>query len=100
MFYDGGADEAQAAVDAAAHCFEASPWRWVPMTRATALSHLADAFDSRLDGLVASLFRENGKPRREADYEVHHTCALCVSRPASLFRTSAASPTLGRACRT
>ncbi|NIY69364.1 aldehyde dehydrogenase family protein [Streptomyces malaysiensis] len=72
VFYDGGAYEAQAAVDAAAHCFETSPWRWDPMTRATVLSHLADAFDSRLDGLVASLCRENGKLRREADYEVHH----------------------------
>ncbi|MEU2338995.1 aldehyde dehydrogenase family protein [Streptomyces sp. NPDC006654] len=63
---DGGADEAQAAVDAAAHCFETSPRRWDPMTRTTVLSHLADAFDSRSDGLVASLCRENGKLRRES----------------------------------
>lgn len=71
-FSDGGAGEAQAAIDAASGCFEADPWRLDAMTRATALSHLTDAFEARLDDLIDSLCLENGKLRPQASYEVHH----------------------------
>lgn len=71
-FHDGGAEAAQTAIDAATRTFQASSWRWDPMARATALSHLADAFDARLNDLIDTLCRENGKLRQEAVYEVQH----------------------------
>jgi betaine-aldehyde dehydrogenase len=61
----------QAAIDAAARSFTASPWRLDPMLRATALSHLADAYCGRMDDIVDTLCRENGKLRGEAWYEAH-----------------------------
>ena len=39
------------------------------MLRATALSHLADAYQARLDDVVDLLCRENGKVRYEATFE-------------------------------
>jgi betaine-aldehyde dehydrogenase len=71
-YCDGGEDVAKAAVDAAYRCFQDSSWRLDAMHRSSALSHLADAFEHRLDDLIESLCRENGKLRREATYEVHH----------------------------
>lgn len=66
------AEVAHGAIDAALRCFRTSSWRRDPMARATALSHLADAFDARLNDLIDSLCRENSKLRQEATYEVHH----------------------------
>ncbi|MFB7653019.1 MULTISPECIES: aldehyde dehydrogenase family protein [unclassified Streptomyces] len=59
------------AVDAAARAFTEGTWRLDPMVRATALSHLADAYDARMDEVVATLCLENGKLRREAGFEAH-----------------------------
>ncbi|MFZ0090051.1 MAG: aldehyde dehydrogenase family protein [Solirubrobacteraceae bacterium] len=68
-FYDGDAEQAQHAIDVAAATFQTSPWRADAMLRATALSHLADAYSARLDELIDTLCRENGKLRYEAGYE-------------------------------
>ncbi|MEV1011667.1 aldehyde dehydrogenase family protein [Streptomyces sp. NPDC049881] len=67
----GGRAEAEAAVQAAARAFETSGWRDDPMLRATALHHLADAYEARTGDLIDTLCLENGKLRGEAGYEVH-----------------------------
>lgn len=41
------------------------------MLRATTLSHLADAYAERMDDVVDTLCRENGKLRPEAGFEAH-----------------------------
>ncbi|MEV0848180.1 aldehyde dehydrogenase family protein [Streptomyces sp. NPDC049954] len=61
----------QAAIDAAAAAFAEPAWRLDPMLRATALSHLADAYDARMDEVVATLCQENGKLGPEAGFEAH-----------------------------
>ncbi|NUP03980.1 MAG: aldehyde dehydrogenase family protein [Nonomuraea sp.] len=70
-YADAGAEEGQAAVDAAARAFAEGTWRLDPMLRATALSHLADAYAARMDDVVETLCRENGKLRPEAGFEAH-----------------------------
>lgn len=72
VFHEGGAQVAEVAITAAATCFENTIWRHDAMVRSAALSHLADAFEERLDELVVSLCLENGKLAAEANYEVHH----------------------------
>lgn len=70
-YADADAAVGQAAVDAAARSFADSAWRLDPMLRATALSHLADAYADRIDDVVDTLCRENGKLQREAGFEAH-----------------------------
>ncbi|GAA3309826.1 hypothetical protein GCM10020295_75430 [Streptomyces cinereospinus] len=61
----------EAAIETAVRAFREGDWRLDPMRRATALSHLADAYAARLDEVVDTLCRENGKLRREAAFEAH-----------------------------
>ncbi|MGE4431147.1 MAG: aldehyde dehydrogenase family protein [Sphingobium sp.] len=68
-FHDGSAQTAQHAIDAARKAFETSPWRNDSFLRATALSHLADAYEARLTDVIETLCRENGKVRGEATFE-------------------------------
>ncbi len=68
-YFDGGAEAAQACIDAAAKAFEDDHWRCDPLLRSAALSHLADAFTARLDEVIATLCLENGKVRGEAAFE-------------------------------
>jgi len=70
-YADADAAVGQAAIDAAARSFADSAWRLDPMLRATALSHLADAYADRIDDVVDTLCRENGKLSREAGFEAH-----------------------------
>ncbi|HEY0813746.1 MAG TPA: aldehyde dehydrogenase family protein [Pseudonocardia sp.] len=70
-YADADAEVGQAAIDAAERTFKASPWRLDAMVRATALSHLADAWTVRMDDVVDTLCRENGKLRGEAAFEAH-----------------------------
>ncbi|CAM5645394.1 gamma-aminobutyraldehyde dehydrogenase [Streptomyces avidinii] len=70
-YAEAGTEIGQAAIDAAARAFTAGSWRLDPMVRATALSHLADAYDARMDEVVDTLCQENGKLRHEAGYEAH-----------------------------
>lgn len=70
-YADADAAVGQAAIDVAAHAFATSSWRLDAMQRATALSHLADAYTERMDDVVATLCRENGKLRGEAAFEAH-----------------------------
>jgi len=59
----------QRAIDVARETFETSAWRNDNYLRATALSHLADAYDARLREVIDTLCRENGKVRGEATFE-------------------------------
>ena len=70
-YADADAETGQAAIDAAARAFAETTWRLDPMLRATALSHLADAYEGRAGDVVATLCRENGKLTPEAGYEAH-----------------------------
>lgn len=70
-FCDGGADMAQAGIDAAVAAFRNGDWSTDPMLRTTALSHLADAYAARLDEVIDLLCLENGKLRSEAAFEAH-----------------------------
>lgn len=71
-YCDADAATAAAAISAAYDCFEQSSWRLDPMTRATALTHLADIFEARVDDIVALHTLENGKLDAEARRETNH----------------------------
>ena len=68
-YADGGAEAAQAAIDAAVLAFNDEHWRDDGFRRATALAHLADAYEARLTDVIDSLCLENGKLRGEATFE-------------------------------
>lgn len=68
-YVDGGAATAQAAVAAAKAAFRTTGWHNDNYLRATALSRLADAFDTHLQEVIDTLCRENGKVRYEATFE-------------------------------
>ena len=68
-FHDAPAPLAQAAINAARAAFERDGWRNDSYLRATALSHLADAFQARLSDVIDTLCGENGKVRGEATFE-------------------------------
>ncbi|WGS55150.1 aldehyde dehydrogenase family protein (plasmid) [Paraburkholderia sp. D15] len=68
-FHDAPEETMQAAIDAAEQAFLRSPWRSDAHLRAAALSHLADAFEARLDEVIDTLCLENGKIRPEATFE-------------------------------
>lgn len=70
-YADADADVGQRAIDAADRAFKGGDWRLDPMTRATALSHLADAYAARMDEVIETLCLENGKLRPEAGFEAH-----------------------------
>ena len=70
-YMDGGAEAAQAGIEAAAKAFRQESWRCDPLARSAALSHLADAFAGRLDEVVETLCLENGKTHHEAAFEAN-----------------------------
>lgn len=70
-YTEGDAEIGRTAIEAASRAFTEGSWRLDPMLRATALSHLADAYDARMDEVVDTLCQENGKLRPEAGFEAH-----------------------------
>lgn len=70
-YAEADAATGRTAIDAAVRAFTEDTWRLDPMVRATALSHLADAYTARMDEVVDTLCQENGKLRREAGFEAH-----------------------------
>lgn len=72
FFHDADAEVAQQAISAAGAAFEAGGWRDDPMLRSTALHRLADRYDQHREQLIASLCRENGKLRAEAERETSY----------------------------
>ena len=69
-FFDGGLAEAKSSVAAAKRVFVESDWKSDGMRRATALSHLADAYEQNSQELIDCLATENGKLKVEAGFEV------------------------------
>jgi betaine-aldehyde dehydrogenase len=70
LYADGGAAEAQAAIDAAARAFAETGWKRDAALRARVLEELAQAFERHSDALIDQLALENGKIRPEAQFEV------------------------------
>lgn len=68
-YFDGDAELAETAIEAAARAFARSGWRDDGYRRATALCRLAEAYESRLGDVIDTLCRENGKVRYEATFE-------------------------------
>lgn len=69
-YADGGAQQAQDAIDAARNAFRNTAWATDKALRSKALHELADAFERHAEDLVESLSLENGKIRAEARFEV------------------------------
>ncbi|WP_206243956.1 aldehyde dehydrogenase family protein [Novosphingobium terrae] len=71
QYHDASVEVAQQAIATARAAFETSVWRDDAFLRATALSHLADAYEAHLGEVVDTLAQENGKMRYEAGFEAH-----------------------------
>lgn len=89
-YFDGGLEEAKQAVTAARRAFHETDWKVDPMRRATALSHLADAYEQRAQDIIDCLATENGKTKMEAGFE-----AMQIVR-ALRFASGLALHTFGR----
>lgn len=69
-YLDGGVNEAKSAVGAALAAFRDTEWKADSTRRATALSHLADAYERRAEELATLISTEIGKIKAEARFEV------------------------------
>ena len=69
QWYDGGEDQARAAVAAAARAFVSSPWSRDRTLRHRALSNMAEHFDARAEELGTLVTKENGKKISEGRFE-------------------------------
>jgi acyl-CoA reductase-like NAD-dependent aldehyde dehydrogenase len=72
-FADGGAVEAQAAIDAAREAFRTTSWSRDRQLRSRALLQMADLLERRRDQFIQGLAQENGKPLVEAGLEIDLT---------------------------
>jgi betaine-aldehyde dehydrogenase len=87
-YFDGGGAAARAAIDVSFTAFHQSDWRRNGMARATALSHLADVFASRLSELIDTLLGErktHGRNDIRGDAHPPFT-AICVRSRDADFR--------------
>jgi betaine-aldehyde dehydrogenase len=69
QYFDASAEVVEQAIQAASVAFETTDWRDDPFLRATALSHLADAYEANLAEVIDTLSRENGKLVGESTFE-------------------------------
>jgi acyl-CoA reductase-like NAD-dependent aldehyde dehydrogenase len=69
-YNDGGAEEAQAAIDAARRAFDHTDWSRQRELRARVLNELADRLEARQEEFIRMLTREHGKIRADATFEV------------------------------
>jgi betaine-aldehyde dehydrogenase len=69
IYTDGGKREAAVAVVAAKNAFQHSAWKSNRHLRYKVLNQLADQFDIFYEYLVEALMLENGKVRKEAEFE-------------------------------
>jgi betaine-aldehyde dehydrogenase len=68
---ESSGEDVDAAVDAARKAFDDGPWRWTPAgERAALLFRLADLIDREAAQLAEEDTLNNGKPLREAQYDV------------------------------
>ncbi|MDH6532573.1 acyl-CoA reductase-like NAD-dependent aldehyde dehydrogenase/Zn-dependent alcohol dehydrogenase [Aurantimicrobium minutum] len=75
-FQDADDQIVDQAINSAFDTFHASSWRTDRNLRARALWDLADAFERNFDRLALAITTENGKPLREAQFEV----SLCAPK--------------------
>jgi betaine-aldehyde dehydrogenase len=68
-FFDGGLQEARAAVSAARRAFDTTAWSRDRKLRATALFELADRLSQNAEAIALTLSREMGKTIRDATFE-------------------------------
>lgn len=87
-YADGGREAAAASIAAAKRALKATPWARDRHLRARVLDQLADAFDRHREALTRTLYTENGKIRRDADFEVG-LCAPTFRYFAAIARTEA-----------
>jgi betaine-aldehyde dehydrogenase len=69
MYADGGKQEALAGIIAAKNAFKNSEWKTNRQLRYKIINQLADQFESYHQPLVETLMLENGKVRKEAEFE-------------------------------
>jgi len=69
-FADSGLAEAQAAIAAARHAFETTPWARSPRVRAAALLDIASRLEAARPQIAGVFTAENGKPLRETEMEI------------------------------
>jgi betaine-aldehyde dehydrogenase len=70
IYADGGAKEAQQAIDAALRAFHEADWKDNRQLRSRVLNTMADNFEDHADDLIHLLSTENGKVIPEATMEV------------------------------
>ena len=68
-YADGGKQEALAAITAAKKAFKNSEWKNNRQLRYKVINQLADQFELYYERLVEALMLENGKVRKEAEFE-------------------------------
>lgn len=71
IYADGGAEEAQLAIDAALRAFRETDWKDDRQLRFRVLNSMADNLEAHADDLIQMLSTENGKVIPEATMEVH-----------------------------
>src|SRR4051794_29666811 len=72
-FADGGAHEAQVAIEAARRAFRTTSWSRDRQLRSRALLQMADLLERRREQFIEGLAQENGKPLAEAGLEIDLT---------------------------
>ncbi|NIH87495.1 aldehyde dehydrogenase family protein [Amycolatopsis granulosa] len=93
-FHDGGSEAANAAIDAADRAFRTSWWRSDREARARALWELSLVLERNLDRIATAITLENGKPLREAQFE------LSIAAPKLRYFAGLALTDLGTAAET
>ena len=90
-YHDGGLEVATAAVEAATRAFQGSTWGSDREARARALWDMSLAVEQNLDRLATAITFENGKPLREARFE------LSIAAPKLRYFAGLALTDLGHA---
>lgn len=87
IYADGGALEAQKAIDAASRAYRETDWTHNRQLRSRVLNAMANQFEARADELIRLLATENGKIVPEATFEVRAAVASTLRYHAALVLT-------------
>jgi betaine-aldehyde dehydrogenase len=87
VYADGGAQEAQQAIDAAVRAFRDTDWKINRELRSRVLNAMADRFEARVEELIRMLGMENGKVIPEATFEVRAAVVSTLRYHAALVLT-------------
>ncbi|MES2183279.1 MAG: aldehyde dehydrogenase family protein [Pseudomonadota bacterium] len=86
-YADGGAHEAQQAINAAVRALRETDWKNNRELRSRVLNAMADRFEARADELIRMLGTENGKVAAEATFEVRAAVVSTLRYHAALVLT-------------